>query len=310
VKKHPAHGPKWEARYGHGNGRAEPKKLARRQDAPPPSEDAPPPSGDTGAEAAAAARAAANADAGDDAKKVDDTDYQEADASENPIQPLPAPHVCTGPGAVAGDPLCEGTGAAADPANTPVLPGTAGMETTEGTNPTDARCAEEAFKRTQPALCGGEVPVAADPIAVAEAAATDAIPAQTASADAPAAATADATSSPEAACESTMEGVSNEWCITNCAIDNCPSSMCKCQSDEDEEDDPNKPVCVSIAPNVSDDWCQDNCERWVQHEEGFFNCPPSQCKCEEHPGEGEEHDAVQRMGYFKADDHHDQASPQ
>lgn len=218
------HGPKWEARYGGSDEQGEStqaavKRLSKKQDP------------DTGGEAAAAARAEASG-AIDDGKKVDNTDYQESDASSNPEQPLPAPVVCTGPGAIAGDPACES---------------------------------------------------APPPVAKTDAAA-DATP-------------------PGEGCIASMAGVSDEWCVTNCAIDNCPATMCDCSGGKEEEVDPNKPVCLSIAPNVSDDWCQTNCESWVLHEEGFFNCPPSQCKCTEHQsddGASATHDNIQRMGYMKA----------
>ena len=221
VKRSQNHGPKWEARYGDSDeqsGIKQPaaKRLTQKQDP------------DTGGEAAAAARAEASG-ADDDGKRVDETGYQESDASSNPNQPLPAPPVCTGPDALAGDPACAATQAAAATV-----------------------------------------------------------------------ATADTT--PPEVCIAIMAGVSDEWCITNCAIDNCPASMCDCSGGKTEEVDPNKPVCNAIAPNVSDEWCQTNCERWVAHEEGFFNCPPSQCKCTEHQSQqgGAEHDTTQRMGYMKA----------
>ena len=57
-------------------------------------------------------------------------------------------------------------------------------------------------------------------------------------------------------------------------------------------------MCESIAPNVSDEWCQTNCEAWVRHEEGFFNCPPSQCKCTEHDST-DSLGAAAGMGYMK-----------
>lgn len=259
------HGPKWEARYGVSDEQGETKqaavkRLSQKQvpgaDDPPPVDygqvpgeddpDQPAPGGepapaeaDTGAEAAAAARAeASGADA--PTAKVDDTDYQESDASENPDQPLPAPAVCTGPGAVAGDPACASV--------------------------------------QYPNGVPGAVPDAAAPVAAADSAAP-------------------------AECIATMAGVSDEWCVTNCAIDNCPANMCDCSGGVEEEVDPDRPVCLSIAPNVSDDWCQTNCEAWVRHEEGFFNCPPSQCKCTEHESQaGEGASAAAGMGYMKAPD--------
>jgi hypothetical protein len=179
---------------------------------------------DTGGEAAAAARAAASG-ANAPTAKVDDTDYEEADASGNTDMPLPAPAVCTGPGALAGDPAC----AVAQP-------------------------------------------VAADP--------------------------SDPAAAPEP-CVSIMASVSDEWCDSNCAINNCPANMCDCSGGVEEEVDPDRPVCESIAPNVSDDWCQTNCEAWVRHEEGFFNCPPSQCKCTEH-NSADTLGAAAGMGYMKA----------
>jgi len=236
------HGPKWEARYGDSGDQREGKQAAAKRlsqkQVPTADELMPDPElvsgaddptigagavADTGGEAAAAARAAAS---GADAPmaKVDDTDYQEADASGNTDMPLPAPAVCTGPGALAGDPAC----AVAQP-------------------------------------------VAADP--------------------------SDPAAAP-APCVAIMASVSDEWCVTNCAIDNCPANMCDCSGGVEEEVDPDRPVCESIAPNVSDDWCQTNCEAWVRHEEGFFNCPPSQCKCTEHQS-ADSLGAAAGMGYMK-----------
>lgn len=283
---HPAaHGPKWEARYEEekekeieeiaiqSSKEAATKQLSKAQVDPPPDD-----SGYNPEEAAAQRAAMSGAD--DAGKKVDDTEYQESTASENPDRPEPAPHICTGPGAVAGDPLCSGSGTSADPANLPAGQAPAG-EVLPGTNPADERCRDQTFRQATPEVCGG----------------TTVNPGL----DSTAAAAADPAADDEPAeCKAVMDGVSDEWCATNCAIDNCPATMCNCKK-EDEEVDPNKPVCVSIAPNVSDDWCQTNCERWIQHEEGFFNCPPSQCKCEEHPSEGGEgNDVVQGMGFIKA----------
>jgi len=261
------HGPKWEARYGDSGDQREGKQAAAKRlsqkQVPTADELMPDPElvsgaddptiaavpepelvsgaddptigagavADTGGEAAAAARAAAS---GADAPtaKVDDTDYQEADASGNTDMPLPAPAVCTGPGALAGDPACA-----------TYQYGAAGTAAADIANP-------------------------ADPAAEV------------------------------APCVATMASVSDEWCVTNCAIDNCPANMCDCSGGVEEEVDPDRPVCESIAPNVSDDWCQTNCEAWVRHEEGFFNCPPSQCKCTEHQS-ADSLGAAAGMGYMK-----------
>jgi hypothetical protein len=54
----------------------------------------------------------------------------------------------------------------------------------------------------------------------------------------------DAVLSGKASCVSIMPAVSNEWCISNCKVFNCPSSVCKCEATEAKAEADAKPAEV------------------------------------------------------------------
>ena len=258
------HGPKWMARYGDSGDQREAKqeaakKLSQKQ-VPTPEEMMP------------------------DPELMPELVHGADDPTIAKVAPSPDPEpeldaVADAPPAAAADTGAEAAAAAraaASGANAP----TAKVDDTEYKE-ADASGNTD-MPLPAPAVCTGPGALAGDPAcAVAKPEAAD-------------------PNAPPAPCVAVMQSVSDEWCVTNCAIDNCPANMCDCSGgvQEEAEDDPNRPVCESIAPNVSDEWCQTNCEAWVRHEEGFFNCPPSQCKCTEHDST-DTLGAAAGMGYMK-----------
>ena len=284
------HGPKWEARYGdsddqRGVKQAAVKRLSQKQD-PEQEENA--------VKRAEALAAAAEAGA-EDPGSVSGEPERVSGADDPTIAAVPEPELVSG----ADDPTI-GAGAVADTGGEAAA---AARAEASGADAPTAKVDDTDYEEADasgntdmplpaPAVCTGPGALAGDPAcatyqygAAGTAAADIANPADPAAEVAP--------------CVATMASVSDEWCVTNCAIDNCPANMCDCSGGVEEEVDPDRPVCESIAPNVSDDWCQQNCEAWVRHEEGFFNCPPSQCKCTEHQSQ-QGVGAAAGMGYMKA----------